>query len=78
MSVDNARGGRRFAALQAMLAPFGFRRRKAGLQARTDTPDVENLYAQPLRNGPHLMFAGHTDVVPVGDANALDCSTILS
>lgn len=32
------------------------------------TPDVENLYARRGRSGPHLMFAGHTDVVPPGDA----------
>jgi succinyl-diaminopimelate desuccinylase len=34
------------------------------------TPDVENLYARLSGNGPHLMFAGHTDVVPVGDKAA--------
>ena len=32
------------------------------------TPDVENLYARLGDCGPHLMFAGHTDVVPPGDA----------
>ena len=31
------------------------------------TPDVENLYARLGRSGRHLMFAGHTDVVPPGD-----------
>ncbi|EKF20693.1 succinyl-diaminopimelate desuccinylase [Nitratireductor pacificus] len=34
------------------------------------TPDIENLYARLSGNGPHLMFAGHTDVVPPGDASA--------
>jgi succinyl-diaminopimelate desuccinylase len=34
------------------------------------TPDVENLYARLGTEGPHLMFAGHTDVVPVGDEGA--------
>lgn len=29
--------------------------------------DVENLYARYGTKAPHLMFAGHTDVVPVGD-----------
>ena len=29
--------------------------------------DVENLYARIGNTAPHLMFAGHTDVVPVGD-----------
>lgn len=31
------------------------------------TPDIENLYAKYGDKGPHLMFAGHTDVVPAGD-----------
>eukprot|EP01035_Chromulina_nebulosa_P050279 gene50279-68349_t len=31
-----------------------------------DTPDIENLYARAGKSGPHLMFAGHSDVVPVG------------
>ena len=35
-----------------------------------DTPDIENLYAHIGKNGPHLAFAGHTDVVPVGDEKA--------
>jgi succinyl-diaminopimelate desuccinylase len=34
------------------------------------TPDVENLYSRLGSDGPHLMFAGHTDVVPVGDEAA--------
>ena len=31
------------------------------------TADVENLYARIGTGAPHLMFAGHTDVVPPGD-----------
>jgi succinyl-diaminopimelate desuccinylase len=34
------------------------------------TPDVANLYARLGTAAPHLCFAGHTDVVPVGDAAA--------
>ncbi|WP_165391636.1 succinyl-diaminopimelate desuccinylase [Variibacter gotjawalensis] len=34
------------------------------------TPDVENLYARIGDSGPHLVFAGHTDVVPPGDEAA--------
>ncbi|MTW17547.1 succinyl-diaminopimelate desuccinylase [Rhodoplanes serenus] len=30
--------------------------------------DVENLFARIGEGGPHLVFAGHTDVVPAGDA----------
>ncbi|ATO58084.1 succinyl-diaminopimelate desuccinylase [Bartonella sp. 1-1C] len=31
-----------------------------------NTEDVENLYAKIGSEGPHLMFAGHSDVVPPG------------
>jgi succinyl-diaminopimelate desuccinylase len=31
------------------------------------TPDVDNLFARIGDGGPHLVFAGHTDVVPPGD-----------
>ena len=34
------------------------------------TPDIENLYARIGLTGPHLMLAGHTDVVPPGDEQA--------
>ena len=34
----------------------------------SSTPDVENLFAKIGTGRPHLAFAGHTDVVPVGDA----------
>ncbi|MFO1122816.1 MAG: succinyl-diaminopimelate desuccinylase [Hyphomicrobiales bacterium] len=36
----------------------------------TDTPDVENLFARFGSGAPHLCFAGHTDVVPEGHAEA--------
>jgi len=32
------------------------------------TPDIDNLYARIGAGAPCLMFAGHTDVVPPGDA----------
>lgn len=34
------------------------------------TADVDNLYARIGTEGPHLTFAGHTDVVPPGDESA--------
>ncbi len=34
-----------------------------------DTPDIDNLYAKIGTGSPCLMFAGHTDVVPPGDAS---------
>jgi len=33
-----------------------------------NTPDVENMYARLGSSSPNFCFAGHTDVVPVGDA----------
>jgi succinyl-diaminopimelate desuccinylase len=35
--------------------------------SEADTPDVDNLFARIGEGEPHLVFAGHTDVVPPGD-----------
>ncbi len=35
-----------------------------------DTPDIANLYARFGSGAPNFAFAGHTDVVPPGDASA--------
>ena len=67
-SVTPAEGGA-LSALEAMLAPLGFKVDRI-VSTDEDTPDVENLYARLGTEGPHLMFAGHTDVVPVGDEAA--------
>jgi succinyl-diaminopimelate desuccinylase len=64
-SVTPAEGGA-LSALEAMLVPLGFTVERP-VFSEDDTPDVENLYARRSSNGPHLMFAGHTDVVPAGD-----------
>jgi succinyl-diaminopimelate desuccinylase len=50
--------------VEQALAPLGFhcRRMKFG--------EIENLYARHGLQGPNLCFAGHTDVVPVGEASA--------
>jgi len=47
--------------VEQALMPLGFvcRRMKFG--------EIENLYARRGTTGPNLCFAGHTDVVPVGD-----------
>lgn len=37
---------------------------------RVDFADVPNLHARLGTEGPHLAFAGHTDVVPLGDESA--------
>jgi succinyl-diaminopimelate desuccinylase len=34
------------------------------------TADIDNLYARIGDSGPHITFAGHTDVVPPGDESA--------
>ncbi|MER8612978.1 succinyl-diaminopimelate desuccinylase [Mesorhizobium sp. M0435] len=67
-SVTPAEGGA-LRALEAMLKPLGFAVERP-VFSEAGTPDIENLYARRSGNGPHLMFAGHTDVVPVGDEAA--------
>lgn len=52
--------------LETMLAPLGFRVERP-VFSEDGTPDIENLYARCGQGGRHLMFAGHTDVVPAGD-----------
>jgi len=56
-------------ALASMLAPMGFSVARP-LFSEPGTPDVENLYARLGGSGPHLMYAGHTDVVPPGEESA--------
>ncbi|MEQ1941407.1 succinyl-diaminopimelate desuccinylase [Mesorhizobium sp. VNQ89] len=64
-SVTPAEGGA-LSALETMLKPLGFSVERP-VFSEDGTPDIENLYARLSGNGPHLMFAGHTDVVPPGD-----------
>ncbi|MEO1700812.1 MAG: succinyl-diaminopimelate desuccinylase [Pseudomonadota bacterium] len=64
-SVTPSDGGA-LETLAAMLKPIGFEC-EAVTFSHDGTPDIKNLYARRSGNGPHLMFAGHTDVVPVGD-----------
>ena len=64
-SVTPAEGGA-LTALQSMLEPLGFHIDRPVFTAE-GTPDIENLYARLTGTGSHLMFAGHTDVVPTGD-----------
>ncbi|MGA0602442.1 succinyl-diaminopimelate desuccinylase [Caulobacter sp. KR2-114] len=62
-SVTPADGGA-MDVVQRALEGLGFacRRMKFG--------EIENLYARRGLQGPNLCFAGHTDVVPVGDEGA--------
>ncbi len=64
-SVTPAEGGA-IAALEALLAPAGFACHRLRFEA-PDTDPIDNLYARFGSEGPHFCFAGHTDVVPVGD-----------
>ncbi|NTJ41220.1 succinyl-diaminopimelate desuccinylase [Agrobacterium larrymoorei] len=67
-SVTPAEGGA-LTLLDTLLSPLGFTVDRV-TATEDGTPDVENLYARLGTDGPHLMFAGHTDVVPVGDEAA--------
>ena len=51
------------------LEPLGFACERVTF-SDDGTPDVDNLYARLGTDGPHLMFAGHTDVVPAGNEAA--------
>jgi len=67
-SVTPEEGGA-LTLLEDVLRPAGFSCHRMTV-TETGTPDVENLYARFGRGQPNLCFAGHTDVVPVGDATA--------
>ena len=54
--------------LEAALEPLGFRCERMPF-SQAGTPDVDNLYARRGAAGRHFCFAGHSDVVPVGDLN---------
>jgi succinyl-diaminopimelate desuccinylase len=64
-SVTPAEGGA-LTALEGLLKPLGFSVERP-VFSEEGTPDVENLCARLPGDGAHLMFAGHTDVVPAGD-----------
>ena len=61
-SVTPADGGAQ-SALAEMLERLGF------TVHRLRYGEIENIFARLGNEGPHLCFAGHTDVVPVGTAN---------
>ncbi len=55
--------------LQAALEPLGFDCQRLTF-TEEGTASVDNLYARWGSSGPAIAFAGHTDVVPVGDEGA--------
>jgi succinyl-diaminopimelate desuccinylase len=67
-SVTPAEGGA-LTYLAALLQRAGFAVQRMTF-SEPGTDNVENLYARIGTASPHLMFAGHTDVVPPGDTGA--------
>ncbi|MEA3023763.1 MAG: succinyl-diaminopimelate desuccinylase, partial [Alphaproteobacteria bacterium] len=67
-SVTPAEGGA-LAYLERALRGAGFTVDRVTF-SEPGAADVENLYARIGTGGPHLVFAGHTDVVPPGDEAA--------
>tara|TARA_R110000868_G_scaffold73117_16_gene212461 strand:+ start:1987 stop:3171 length:1185 start_codon:yes stop_codon:yes gene_type:complete len=63
-SITPAEGGA-LSVLQTLLEPAGFDVFRPRFED-ANSPAVENLYASLGSNGPHFVFAGHTDVVPPG------------
>ena len=54
--------------LEGLLKNAGFATHRVTFREE-GSPDIANLYARIGTQAPHLMFAGHTDVVPPGDAS---------
>jgi succinyl-diaminopimelate desuccinylase len=67
-SVTPSEGGA-LAFLETTLKAAGFTVHRMTF-SEPGTYDVENFYARIGTTAPHLMFAGHTDVVPTGDEKA--------
>jgi succinyl-diaminopimelate desuccinylase len=65
-SVTPAEGGA-LTLIEGLLKGAGFAVHRV-VFTEPGTDPVENLYARMGDAGPHLVFAGHTDVVPPGDA----------
>lgn len=67
-SITPIEGGA-LALLEKILTGLGFTCHRMTF-SDTGIPDVENLYARLGTSGSNFCYAGHTDVVPVGDAAA--------
>jgi len=67
-SVTPEEGGA-LSLLEKVLQPAGFSCHRLTM-TEPGIPDVQNLYARIGTEAPHLCFAGHTDVVPVGQETA--------
>lgn len=58
-----------FDVIENFLVPLGFKATRKTFE-EAGTASVENLYLRYGTSGPNFCFAGHTDVVPVGDEAA--------
>jgi len=58
-----------FEVLEAALVPLGFATTRLRFEGDGSYP-VDNLFATRGTRGRHLLFAGHTDVVPPGDVSS--------
>ena len=67
-SVTPAEGGA-LGYLEGVLKGAGFAVHRMTFSA-PGTAEVDNLYARIGSHAPHLVFAGHTDVVPTGEETA--------
>jgi succinyl-diaminopimelate desuccinylase len=67
-SVTPADGGA-LALIEGVLRQAGFAVERVTF-SEPGTDDVENLYARIGTGAPHLVLAGHSDVVPPGEAAA--------
>ncbi len=65
-SVTPAEGGA-LSCLETLLTAAGFACQRL-VFSEEGTPDADNLFARVGTGSPHLCFAGHTDVVPPGQA----------
>ncbi len=57
------------AVVEQALTPLGFTCHRLTFEDE-NTPPIDNLYARLGSGSPHLVFAGHTDVVPSGELDA--------
>ncbi|WP_020590880.1 succinyl-diaminopimelate desuccinylase [Kiloniella laminariae] len=55
--------------MESLLKPLGFHCQRLPFSCG-ETYDVDNLYARLGTSGPVFGYGGHTDVVPIGDADA--------
>lgn len=67
-SVTPEEGGA-LSLMEGWLAALGFECHRLAFET-AESPRVENLYARLGTKGPNFCYAGHSDVVPVGDLGA--------